>query len=514
MVDNRAILVADAVSITGAWSAGAGYPGAGDVAVTFSNGWVGTFASTGAYPAAGTRTPVVITGKPQYYAYWTAGTAFVANISVPVFVDQDSHAEQPLSKYESSSGATRASFRATSYQNNVAGGPANNLPAGTSYDIFDFDISEPLLISPLVLHDDEVYLSNINTLSCQLNFSALNDIICNAGVLPTGAGAGQYNPASVVVQINPIVPPQLELTYIQVDPAIVQIPRAVSYHYENVVYFPKSNAGALALSGDFATQTLVSDTIRLQTMPSLIYVFARLPLSQRVSTNAGLGYAGRIADAFLPIGDGSGKANVSIQIGTRTGLMASATTKTLFRVSKANGYTGSWEDFSQGAGACLVIDPVKDLGVNIEAGDVVPGEASGNVNFQIQMMINNANFLYTGPTLAVREALGVPPGDSAIELMIVCVYSGTATITPDGCLYNLGELSPAEVSHLVSKAPRDGTMVSSEMIRPTVQGAGLFSKFKSLLGKTAQGISSVIDNPMLRQGLGMASKLAGGKLRR
>jgi len=501
MADNRAILLADTVGMTGSWSAGAGYPADGTVVnVAFSNGMAGTFTAGAAYPAAGTFVPVVVTGLPQLSAYWIAGTAFVANQAVQVFVDQDCHSEQPLSKYEASSGTTRASFRAVKFTQD--GG----------LDTYEFEVSEPLLISPLVLHDDEVYLSNINTLSVQINYSALNDILCNAGSLVTGAAAGQYNPASVQVSI--IQPtPQLQLTYIQVDPAIVQIPRAVSYHYENVVYFPKTT-GALPLSVGGGANTdipvttqLSSDTIRFQTMPSLIYVFARVPLSARVNTSAAVNYAGRLADSFLPIGDNSGQANCSVQIGTRTGLLASASTKTLYRMAKRNGYNSSWEDWSQGSGSLLIIDPVADLGVNIEAGDVVPGEASGNVNFQIQMMVNNSNYLYAGASQAAREAQGVPAGQTALELMIVAVYSGTATITPDGCLYNLGELSPAEVSTLVRKAPRDGSMVSSEMIKPSIQGGSLLSKFKSILGQTARGIQAVAAHPMV-------GKLAGGKLRR
>jgi hypothetical protein len=498
MADNRAVLIADTVQTTGSWTAGAGYPGNGTVVnVAFSNGWAGTFTAGAAYPAAGTFVPVVITGKPQYYAYWIAGTAYVANAVNPVFIDQDCHSEQPLSKYEASCGTTRASFKAISYLNDQTGG---NLPAG-NWDVYLFEVSEPLLISPLVLHDDETFLSNINTLSLQINYAQLADSICNAGSVVG------FNPASLNVQISSTTTPVLELTYIQVDPAIVQIPRAVSYHYENVVYYPKTT-GSLDLCADgFRTYSLSSDTIRFQTMPSLIYVFARLPISTR-------NVLGNQADTFLGIGDNSGNANISIQIGTRTGLLASASTKTIYRMSKRNGYNSSWEDFSQGSGALLVLNPVEDLGVNIEAGDVVPGEASGNVNFQINMMVNNGNYQYAGANSAIRNAQGVPTGQQQLELMIVAVYSGTATITPDGCLYNLGELSPAEVSTLVAKAPRDGSMVSSEMIKPTVQGGSLFSKFKSILGKTASGVSSVIDNPMFRQGLGYASKLAGGRLRR
>lgn len=516
MADNRAVLVADTQTITGQWFDN-GFAGGTIVPVVFNNGWAGTFTA----PAGGwngtplTKVQVFVTNHPEVYAYTLTGggSVFVADGLYPVYVEQSTLSEQPLSKYENSQGSTRASFRSKTFQSNIAGGGGTGLPAG-NWDVFQFEVSEPLMVSPLVLLDEEVYLSNINSLSINLNYSALNDIVCNAGVLQTGAGgAPLYNPALLNVQI--ISPtPVLQLTYIQVDPAIVQIPRAVSYHYENVVYFPKT-AGALPLSADaFTVASLSSDTIRFQTMPSLIYVFARLPMSTRTSTDATTNYAGRVADSFCSLGDGQGNANVSIQIGTRTGLCASASTKTMYRMARRNGYNSSFEDFSQGSGALLIINPVEDLGVNIEAGDVVPGEASGNVNFQIQMMVNNGNFQYAGPTQASREAQGVPAGSSALELMIVAVYSGTATITPDGCQYNLGELSPAEVSALVAKAPRDGSMVSSEMIKPTIQGGSLFSKAKSILGQTAKGISSVIDNPMFRQGLSYASKMSGGKLRR
>jgi hypothetical protein len=162
----------------------------------------------------------------------------------------------------------------------------------------------------------------------------------------------------------------------------------------------------------------------------------------------------------------------------------------------------------------LIIDPVRDLGVNIEAGDTIPGEASGNVNFQIALTVNTENYNYVASTLAAREALGVPAGTTPIELMIVAVYSGICTIQPDGALFNLGELSAGQVSTLVRTAPKDGSMISSEAVQPTVQGGSLFSTMKSIVGQTARGLQSVAASPLAQAALSAASKLDGGRLRR
>ena len=512
MPDNRAVLVPDQTSFTGWWICGAGFPGAGAVNVAFSNGMTGTWTSTGAMPAGGTIVPVTIAQYPNAKAYWVAPGADVAqNTLIPVQVDLTGVSCQPTSKYEAScDNASRASFKALTFAQNqaVAGLPAQ----ANGYDVWTFEISEPLLISPLTLHDKEVFLANINTLTIQMNYSQLFDMVVASGLTPANA----INTANLYCQI--IVPtPQLQLTYIQVDPAVVSIPNAVSYPYESVVYYPKTSQYTMGLSSDqVQTLQVVSDTIRFQTMPSLILVWVRQSMSSRLQpAGAQVNCAGKVADCFLSVGDPiSGNANTSIQIGTRTGLLASASRKQLYRMARDNGYTGSWEDWDYGSGSLMLIDVVKDLGINIEAGDVVPGEASGNVNFQISMMVNSSNYNYVAQTQAQREALGVPAGQCPLEMMIVAVYSGVATIDPTGCLYSLGELSPAEVATLVTKAPKDGSMVSSEAIKPTIQGGSLFSSVKSILGKTARGVQAVTSNPLFQQALGMASKLHGGRMRR
>jgi hypothetical protein len=485
--DNRAILVPGGKSFTGSWSAGV-YPGAGNVNVVFSNGMTGTFVSTGVYPAVNTATVVAINEYPGAYAYWVAGSAFVANAVNHVYVDLTQVSGQPTNKYEAcEDGASRASFKPLTFQQNVAvAGLVGN------QDVWTFEISEPIMVSPLTLHDKETFLALINTLSLQLNFSSLTDAVVASGLV----SAASYDQSLLNVQITGVTP-QLQLTYIQVDPEIVKIPTSVDYSYEQVVYYPKTAAYTMALTTDAqAPIQMVSDTLRFQTMPKLIAVFARQAMSSRLAPAAAqLNCRGRVSDCYLPIGDSlSGNGNVSIQIGTRTGLLASASRKQLYRMSVENGYTGSWEDFSFGSGSILFIDPVKDLGINV-ASDSLPGFAANNVNFQISAMFNSDNYKYVAQTEAQRAALGVPQGQCPIELMVVAIYSGKATLDAQGCIFSLGDITPQQISTLVNTAPKDGSMVSSEAVQPTIEGRGLFTQ-KSIMGKMASGAKRMAQTVM------------------
>lgn len=368
--------------------------------------------------------------------------------------------QQPLSSFYNSDGTTRASFLPVSYDN-----------AG---HVVAYEVSESIMVSPLTIRSEENFLANINTLSFQFNFSQLNDMFC--------FGQGVAVPAGFTVSISN---PRLELTYIQVAQDVVQIPRLVSYPYENLVYFTKQfgtlahTAGGIANLASFQVQ---SDTIRLQSMPSLIYVFARPQITGRTSAVAQRSQA----DAFLALGApglGGFMPTVSVNIGNRTGLLTSASAKTLYRMSVRNGYQSTYNDWQYGSGSLLIIDPVEDLGVNLQAGDILPGE-SGSVNFAISATYSNANYLASFGQAGGADITGLP-----LELVIVPVYSGVVSITPDNCVFNIGELSESEVSALLRTAPKDGSMVSSEALKPTIEGGALFGKYKSILGHTARGMA-------------------------
>jgi hypothetical protein len=401
-------------------------------------------------PAVGTQLRVV--APFGYNATAIVRTAYVANAANPnfgqiyLYKGSGSVSGQPLSAYQNCQGQfTRASFL-----------PISASKAGTIVTV-KFNVVESVCLSPLTLLDNETFLANVNTLSLLFNYSTLNDI------LYTAAGNAASNPVANNITLSggvQITDASLLLTYIQCNPNVMTIPRSVNYNYENVVYFAKGQTAAAAVS--LLLSSVSSDTVRFQCMPSMIYIFVRNPVANRTSVQT---------QTFYQIGqvnNSSQTAGLQINIGNRTGLLASASPQTLYRISRANGYNGSWNQWNT-SGAVLCLNPVKDLGVDPSL-DTLPLE-TGSVNFQVSGTWNASNLLYAGA-----------PTDIAPELMIVAVYAGVATITTDQCMFNLGSLSGNEVNAVLAGG---SNMISSEHVQPTVQAAGLFGKSKHILGKMA-----------------------------
>jgi hypothetical protein len=191
------------------------------------------------------------------------------------------------------------------------------------------------------------------------------------------------------------------------------------------------------------------------------------------------------ADFFFQLGQGTANSypNINITYGNRSGLCSAMSTTQAFRMSCRNGYNGSYREWLN-AGCVLIINPVLDLG--LAPGDTLPG-ATGSVNFQIQANYCNANVITANAFAGTGDVYG---GSLATELVIVASYAGKAVITPDNAIFTTGYLSEAEISGLLDSAPKDGSMMSDEVLKPTVQGAGLFSKMKSVLGHVARGVGA------------------------
>ena len=399
----------------------------------------------------------------------------------------NSHANQVLSRYENSTGVNRASFKPISvtpaYENPLVPNAAR---------VVVFEVSEPLIISPFTTYDNETFLANINTMSMVFNLQNQNDMLVAAQ--STGF-AGGYSPACLTsLQIRDA---RLEWEYIQVPQDLVSIPPVVSYPYENLIYFNKQFPGTL---GSNNMNGINSDTIRFSAQPALSAIYARQSTNNRDASTAA---KTAITDTFFGIGQwasGSTLAGISINYGVKSGLLASASAKTLFRISKRNGWKGSWNDWCNGQ-AVLLLSPTLDLGLDLMAGDVLPMEAAANQNFQCNMTFNEQPFRYAG-------AAAGDPYD--VELMVCPVYRGVLNITPSSALFNLGELSHSEVQQALQTQPKDGRMISDEVVKPSVQGGSLFGTLKSLVGTTANALKSDLG----QKALGMVSDIAGRGLRR
>ncbi len=390
---------------------------------------------------------------------------------------------QPLSSYYNSDGTSRGSFFPCYWDNG-------------SHTV-QFMVSEPLLVSPFSIYDEEVYLANVNTLNMIFTFANINDMYVFS--------AAQAVPAGTAVTI---VSPVLELTYVQVNPAIVSIPRLVTYPYERVVFFNKQ-LSTMAHSNAAAQYTLQSDVIRLDSTPALMYIGCRIPMNERTSAIA----AASQADAMLALGPTpgngwSGLPGINITFGTRSGILSTASNAQMFRMAQRNGYNSNYNDWQYGSGSLMILNPVEDFGLNPQAGDVLPGE-SGAINFQIQATFNNTNFVDNTAAVGGADLAGF-----SLEMFIIVVYAGTFTIAPNQALPNIGDLSAGEVAALLQGAPNDGSMMSSEQLNPTINGGGLWSKAKSVLSGVARGANAAL--PHLESALPYAraalEKLGGGAI--
>jgi hypothetical protein len=143
------------------------------------------------------------------------------------------------------------------------------------------------------------------------------------------------------------------------------------------------------------------------------------------------------------------------------------------------------DDFCFGSGSFTWINPVEAFGVNPEGGDLLPGE-SGSLNLQVQALytLQNVRASLNGDA---ADAVALPAAGAKFELVVVVIYEGQLIITPDMAMYNLGVLSPTEVSQLISA----GSSVSKEAIKKEINGAGLYTD-KSVLHKGGKKRGGVI----------------------
>lgn len=353
---------------------------------------------------------------------------------------------QPLSSYTNSSlGASRGAFL-----------PYSVSTAGDLVSV-KFSVVEPVFCSPLSLMENEAGLGRVNTASLLYTYSKLQtDFLVSANAsMSLGANGG------IVIGA-----PKLVLQYITVDPEIVKIPAQITYPYESVVVYNK----VLTNSTMPATQTYAfqTDTIRLSNCPHRIYLVVRRQITQRTSqqtsTFFGLGQ--------LPSSQFSGLA---ITYGNRTGLLSATSNADLYRMASKNGYNGSFNEWQQAGVYC--IDPVSDLGLDPKT-ETLPLEQGFN-NIQINGYYNSNGLIASGETFT-----GVP------EVVMIVVYNGAISVSVDNVVQSLALLTEGEMNAVLKKAPVDGSMVSDELIKPTIMGSGLYSSAKSLLGKAARGLAS------------------------
>ena len=340
--------------------------------------------------------------------------------------------------------------------------------------VYTYEITEDLVIPGInSLFDNEVMYGNVNTLSLILSFTNLQDMIVQAAPY-----TNNYND-TVAIAVSDAY---LVIEYQQVDPKLVSIPKQITYPYENIQYFskeqgnfPTSIRAQVDTDADANTSyQATSDTIRLNSLPKLIGFYLRETMNGRTYART---------DSALTLKNDKGC--VQINLGARSGLLAQASRDQIWRHSVMAGSNQSRDDFCFGSGSFTWINPIEAFGVNPEGGDLLPGE-SGSLNLQVQASYTFQNVRAT-LNGAAATAVALPAAAAKFELVVVVIYEGQLVITPDMAMYNLGVLSPSEVSQLVSA----GSSVSKEAIKKEINGAGLYTD-KSVLHKGAKKRGGII----------------------
>ena len=198
-------------------------------------------------------------------------------------------------------------------------------------------------------------------------------------------------------------------------------------------------------------------------------------------------------------------------VGTRSGLLASASPQQLHKMAIQNGCALNWPDWSKRIGSIAVVDFANDLG------GLSPG-AIGNVSISFDVDLRNTMFNH--PTFADETDVE----DYAIDLFCVLELDGAYNIAQDSAQLSLG-LSVADQLEVASEEPLDMgdvKMSGNGLTGGSMRGWRKFLRWTrrnlNRANDLAQKVATVVPNPMfqgaakiLNSATGVANDLEIGK---
>lgn len=358
--------------------------------------------------------------------------------------------------------------------------------------IVEFTVTEYLLVSPLLGGAvQKKGLTKINNMSVQLNWeSNIAARMFAFAQLPTHTYTS--------IQVEQAGAPVLQFRYL--EPSMIEaIPKTIYYNVNRYNTYI-TNAGTLAAG---ATGSFQSDNFSVGYIPSKLFIALRRDDADITCFNS---------ENFAAI------TNVSLVFDTKN-LLSNASVQQLFQMSNANGYAGTFSDFSQlprylssgvsntsvrGAGCvlCLTLD-TSNLGVGaLEAETECPGMGNGRWQFYFKITATNCS----------REPINYKIYTCAVEAGVVTIDENNTI------LENYGPITPLDVLN----ARVDPSIETYS--GPDFAGAGFFDSLKNVASKIGHVASAALANPvvgtlvrsgakaLLGLGYGEEGEMAGGAL--
>ena len=320
----------------------------------------------------------------------------------------------------------------------------------------ELEVFEPLFLPGFMYNKRG--LINVRTLNWLFTFGDLRRVWSH--------DATNGNPiSSMTANIS-----EFALIYKFITPKILDvIPRQCVYSYNE--FIPSIQVGGAVLAG--AQTTISMNSLNLQSIPERLYIFIRKQ-DQDLTFND--------ADSFFRIDQ------VSINWMNRTGLLASATPQSLYRMSSENGLSASWDSYNKYNGSVICLRLGKDIGLSSL-------QASG---------------LLTNPQLSMTvKATNLSSATVTPQLFVEVMYEGCMTISANGSMSkSTAVLSSADVLNAeLSGAPKiesrksenfygsgivdDAVVFGKDLWQATKSGVDLGSRILPLvgLGNNGSGVS-------------------------
>lgn len=271
---------------------------------------------------------------------------------------------------------------------------------------------------------------------------------------------------NLVITVAQMTGAELELTYIK-PRANVPIPRMIHYPYNNIKDFITPVGEKITPLAAKQTGEVTFSNIQLSGVPKRMYIFVkRAEAEERYFTT----------DTFARI-DG-----ISLDLGTRSGLLAECSSQTLYRMAVKNGYKGSWDAWYKHVGSVLCIDFGSD--VSLDLLDAPGALKQMQVSFRLQFtnLYNNKKDPAGANDLANQKEI-------TFSAYCIVVYDGMLIIKDGEVLFESNDVSALDVadSSKVRKLSYDDI---ADYVYGGMYTGGSLSKF---ISKAKTGLSKAKD---------------------
>lgn len=302
----------------------------------------------------------------------------------------------------------------------VPDAPAIPTPNDTA-TVFQFNcvLQEILPISPLFWGHREVKgLVGLDTLGVTLQLRDNLTRIISSRIY--NAGAGNVNNLTIEIDQNVLLGSFLEFIYIK-PRANVVLPRVIHYPYNNIKDYQTQGAILGLRAGQVQSGQTVFSNIQLTGVPKRVYIFAkRREDSERYYTT----------DTFARID------KISLDLGTRSGLLAECSSQSLYRMAVKNGYRGSWDSWYKYQGSVLCIDFGSD--VSLDLLDAPGALKQMQMSFRLDYTDIQSN--RTEPGTAGTEA------EIQYQVYAIVVFDGMVIFKDGEVLFESNDVSALDVA--------------------------------------------------------------------